>query len=276
VPDKVDRGYAHTNIQLYQQLQGEGYSIEEVGRVCQGYELARELFSCQYRPSGATFISHLVGTASILGTLRVPCEVVIAGLLHAAYPHGDFGEVRTGISDHKRRKVRVVIGEIAEAYIANYAMRKWDEQAILHHSQNLSNLSSIERNVLIMRLANELEDHLDLGILYCFNALNRQKSLQGNYSILVELATSLGYPTLGEEFHRIFHPLLHHPIPVGLTPLNAKKGVMLRIPLSYRQRLPHHLFKWLLGKWDGLRSVIIDLRTMLYCKAKRFHALVTK
>ena len=272
----MDRVYAHTNIQLYQQLQGEGYSKKEVGRVCQAYDLARELFSCQYRPSGKTLLSHLVGTASILGTMRVPCELVVAGLLHAAYAHGDFGGLRTGISNRKRRKVRMVIGEIAEAYIAQYALLTWNYQTILTSGQNLSNLSQVERNILVMRLANELEDHLYKGILYCSNAIGRQKGVQVLDNLLVELATSLGYPNLGAELEGIFRPIRHHPIPIGLIPRNSNRRCMLRIPLSYRQRFLRHLFEWLLGKWGGVHSVLIDLRIKLYRKAKRFQALGPK
>jgi len=272
----MNKVYAQTNIHLYQQLRGEGYSIEDVGRVCRAYELARELFSCQYRPSGKTLIAHLVGLASILGTLHVPCELVVAGLLHAAYAHGDFGGLRTGISDQKRRKVREVTGEIAETYVAGYSLLTWNHQTMLTSSQNVSNLSQIERNVLVMRLANELEDHLDSGILYCSNAIGRQKGLHIVDSLLIELAALLGYPALGAELERAFCPTREHPIPIGLTPLNANRRCMLRIPLSYRQRLPHRLFKWMPEKLSGFRSVLLNLSTKLPHKAKRFQSLWTR
>jgi hypothetical protein len=41
-----------------------------------------------YRPCGRPFINHLVGTASVLLFYGCPVQVVIAGLLHAIFTHG--------------------------------------------------------------------------------------------------------------------------------------------------------------------------------------------
>ncbi|MGB5708108.1 MAG: hypothetical protein WBM41_14910 [Arenicellales bacterium] len=75
---------AQTNLQLYNRLQELDYSHQALGDLRDTYDLARELFSGLYRPSGKTFIAHLVGTASILAECRVSIEVIKAGLMHAA------------------------------------------------------------------------------------------------------------------------------------------------------------------------------------------------
>ena len=77
--------YAQTNVQLFNQLRSQGYSQNDRERVREAYEFAMRLFTGLFLPSGKTFIDHLVGTASILTSLRMPVEVVVAGLIHAAY-----------------------------------------------------------------------------------------------------------------------------------------------------------------------------------------------
>ena len=64
------------------------------------------LFAGLFLPSGKTFIDHLVGAAGILlPYLHMPVELVAAGLIHAAYLHGDFGGATKGISEIKRKQL---------------------------------------------------------------------------------------------------------------------------------------------------------------------------
>ena len=79
-------GYAQTNIQLYRQLAELGYPSTDVSRVHRGHSLAMKLFTGLFRGSGRPFLAHLVGTASVLASVRVPIEVVTAGLLHTWRP----------------------------------------------------------------------------------------------------------------------------------------------------------------------------------------------
>ena len=72
--------YAQTNVQLFNQLQSEGYSARDRELVRLAYEFAMGLFTGLFLPSGKTFIDHLVGTASILTSLHVPVEVVAASV----------------------------------------------------------------------------------------------------------------------------------------------------------------------------------------------------
>ena len=88
--------YAQTNIQLFNQLQREGYGAADLEAVARAYDLAIALTTGRFRASGKTFIAHLVGTAGILGSLKAPGPLVVAGLLHAAYAAGDFGDDQSG------------------------------------------------------------------------------------------------------------------------------------------------------------------------------------
>jgi len=107
-----------------------------------------------------------VGTASVLVSLRARNPVVIPGLLHAVYTHGEFGHGWTGMSDAKRATIRQEVGEEIEDLIARYTRLTWMPNTIPGIRARLDAMSPLERDVLLVRLANELEDHLDLGILY--------------------------------------------------------------------------------------------------------------
>ena len=55
----------------------------------------------------------------------------------------------------------------------------------------LSALSADDRAVILMRLANELEDHLDLGIACCCDAEQRRQQIRGWLHVCVDLAEEL-------------------------------------------------------------------------------------
>ena len=101
--------YAQTNLQLYAQMLRAAYPETDVDRVRAAYEFALPLFAGAYRGSGKPFIAHLVGTASILVSIRARMPVVVAGLLHAVYASGEFGNGWRGDRD-SRRRVGIVCG----------------------------------------------------------------------------------------------------------------------------------------------------------------------
>ena len=122
--------YAQTNIQLFNQLHREGYRSAELETVVAAHELTTRLMTGQFRASGKTFIAHLVGTASILGSLHAPSPIVAAALLHAAYSAGDFGDDRLGASDAKRAQLRSAVGDEVEDYVWRYHNLSWDDQTV--------------------------------------------------------------------------------------------------------------------------------------------------
>jgi len=68
--------YAQTNVQLFNQLRRDGYSNNELSCIRNAYEHAKRLFTGLFLASGRTQIAHVVGTASILGSVHLPTEVV--------------------------------------------------------------------------------------------------------------------------------------------------------------------------------------------------------
>ncbi|HEY9297702.1 MAG TPA: HD domain-containing protein, partial [Phormidium sp.] len=190
--------YAQTNLQLFNQLSHTGYSKAELNLIYNTYQLVMELFTGSFRSSGKTFIAHLVGTASILASLGASGKVVAAGLLHAAYSNGDFGDGKKGINNARREKIRLAVGEEVEEYIVKYTALQWNEKAISTICDGIDTLSSIERDVLLIRLTNELEEYLDLGILYC-GSQKYQRYVNHSSHLMVKMAEELGFPTLAEQ-----------------------------------------------------------------------------
>jgi GTP pyrophosphokinase len=60
----------------------EHYSLADKDLVQRAYRMAEEAHRKQKRQSGGPYINHCLSVASILADLRVPPEVVVAGLLH--------------------------------------------------------------------------------------------------------------------------------------------------------------------------------------------------
>lgn len=134
--------------------------------MAQAYALACELFAASLRPSGKTFLAHVIGTASIAVDSGASADQAIAAILHAAYFHGDFGDGRTGTTDEKRAEVQRVVGPDAERLINDYAAWPWRERlAVLLHD-GAAALGPDERPIAHLRVANEIEDSLDLAVAY--------------------------------------------------------------------------------------------------------------
>jgi (p)ppGpp synthase/HD superfamily hydrolase len=172
-----------------------------------------QLFGSRFQSSGKHFLSHLVGTASILVALQQPIDIVAAGLLHTAYINGDFGTEPCGMTLEKRERVRGVVGDFTEDLIVHYTQLKWDSDTIPAIAARIDRLYSRERQVLLIRLANELENLLDLGILYCGNADQRRKQIGSSLYLFVKMSHRLGFPSLAQAFSRVFREVISSEIP---------------------------------------------------------------
>ncbi|NJL86942.1 MAG: hypothetical protein HC886_14795 [Leptolyngbyaceae cyanobacterium SM1_1_3] len=225
--------YAQTNIQLYNQLQTQRYQVEEIAAVRQAYSLTMSLFSGRFRPNGKSFIAHLIGTASILVEQNAKVQVIIAGLLHAAYPQGRFSDPRRGITAAKRSKVRSVVGLETEALIAGYATLLWNPKHVSGLLERVATLNTAEREVVLIRLANELEDHLDLGLRYG-GKFKPSVSSESAIKALCDLAASLNSPQLVHELANAFQATSKAEVPL---PLVAEEHASYSYEVSLGSRL---------------------------------------
>jgi hypothetical protein len=158
---------AQTNLQLQRQLELAGWSSHDRQRVADAYELAVQLFTGQYRSSGKTFLAHLCGTASITETAGGTIDETLAALVHAAYMEGDFGDGHRGRTAPKQAEVRVVLGTPAETLVAHYTEWPWRIRLPEVRDGGPGVLDDWERPIAFLRLANEIEDHVDFANDYC-------------------------------------------------------------------------------------------------------------
>lgn len=76
-----------TRAQLMDLARARGYGPNSLTLMSRGCDLAATLADGGFRPCGRPFVAHLIGTAGVLVRYDFCTEVVIAGLLHAAYTH---------------------------------------------------------------------------------------------------------------------------------------------------------------------------------------------
>jgi (p)ppGpp synthase/HD superfamily hydrolase len=124
------------------------YSATDIDCVRAAYELALRLFTGLYRGSGKPFLAHLVGTASILASVRARGPVVAAGLLHAAYTQGEFGNGWGGVAPEKRRRLQEAVGPEAEELVRQYTLLGWNERTIPKIHLDFDTLDYGARDVL--------------------------------------------------------------------------------------------------------------------------------
>ena len=226
--------YGQTIVQLQAQLTRARYSDTDREYLAHTYGLAADLFTGQFRGSGKTFIAHLVGTASILVAHGATAPLVAAGLLHAAYEQGDFGLGLSGRHVDKKTELTRTVGEEAEDYLERYFRLQWNRDTIMSLPARAATLTVTEQRVLLIRLANELEDHLDLGIQFCGNRAQRMARMDALGEDAVELARRLGYAALAEELSTAFADNRAAAVPLALKGQEAYSS--LRIPRSCARR----------------------------------------
>jgi (p)ppGpp synthase/HD superfamily hydrolase len=247
--------YAQTNLQLFNQLCANGYSDADMARILQAYKVAMQLFTGQFRVCGKTFISHVVGTASILCSLRSSANAVAAGLLHAAYTNGDFGDGTKGIAPLKRERLRREVGHDVEDYVSRYSALRWNKQTIPAIRDGFDALDPIDREVLLMRLANELEEYLDLGLIYGRD-LKQHTDAPHDINVVVEIAEKLGCPTLASELVKVYRESFLVAHPLELRTLSVQSYSTLIPPRSYRRRLSVLAYHWFERGYGSFRSAL--------------------
>lgn len=250
--------YAQTIVGLRGQLRRLGWDAADLRRVDEAYEVAMRLFTAQFRPTGDPFLAHLVRTASILAEVGAEPVVVVAGLLHSAYTHGEFGDGRRWPSETKRAEMRSALGSDGERLVYRYADFGWRD-VLGALPGTVGALSPDDRAVLLMRLANELEQCLEVATpddLQCLRQGAEAARLLGNPRLAATLesvdAGSAGV-AVAENGHR------RH---AGAVYYAGPDASFLLPPSSHRLRRTVALRNWLRGFTvvRALRRMIGDFR----------------
>jgi (p)ppGpp synthase/HD superfamily hydrolase len=193
-----------THLQLFRQMRGKGYSEAELAMVAKAYLVATELFANRFRPCGRPFVAHLVGASAILVWLKAPIHMVVAELLHAAYQEGDFPSSLEGMTPRKRKKLTAAIGAEAEALVAAYTVGSRSLTGLLASHARFNEMSTFERDILLMQLANELDDYRDFAGNHAANADERIAVIRQCGQHQVEMAEWLGRPELARALRETY------------------------------------------------------------------------
>jgi (p)ppGpp synthase/HD superfamily hydrolase len=245
---------AQTHLQLFQQMRTAGYRDDELTMVAQAYVVATNLFANRFRPCGRPFVVHLVGTSAVLVWLQAPIQMVVAGLLHAAYQEGDFPSSLQGMTPHKREVLRGAIGAEAEALVAAYTMGSRSLTGLLKSHARFNEMSPVERDILLIQLANELDDYRDFAGNHAGNADERLAVIQQCGRQQVEMAEWLGRPELAQALRATYAAALAAVVPAPLRSGFANGHAILpascqirfniltrRLGVKIRNRLRRHL-----------------------------------
>jgi hypothetical protein len=221
-----------TNIQLYGRLLADGRSAEELRQIHDSYNLAAKIFAGQIRPEGRPFTCHLVGVAGILAALGQPPYVICAALLHSALSQGDFGTGRGVVSGAARRYLARSVDPRTFALVDGYDRLAWSVDNLRAWTVAGSVGDENLQTLIIMRLANELEDALDGGL--DFSAKGDAHYQRIPPASVVVLAKVMG----GEKLAAALEATLSSAAPSHrFSFLRENRQVSLvEAPLSYRRK----------------------------------------
>jgi (p)ppGpp synthase/HD superfamily hydrolase len=245
---------AQTHLQLFQQMRSRGYSRDEVAMVAKAYGVAARLFANRFRPCGRPFVAHLVGSSAVLVWLKAPIQMVVAELLHAAYQEGDFPNSLEGMTPRKREALTAEIGTEAEALVAAYTVGSRSLTGILASHARFTQMSPLERDILLMQLANELDDYRDFAGNHCANAEDRIAVIRQCGQHQVEMAEWLGRPQFARALRETYAEAIAavDPPPVvsrfangyAILPASCRTRwniLARRLGVKIRNRLQRHL-----------------------------------
>ena len=232
--------YAQTIIQLFNQLLREGYSTRELCITRDTYGLAMRVFSGRFQASGKVFIAHGIGVASILASLHQPAEAVAAGLIHNVYRSGDFGDGKMDVTKVRRRFINNAVGKEVEEYAYRFHNFTSVPQtvALKGVEDTFDALSPIERNVVLILLADILEHHLDNGVLYRCNVEQRKQFARDFGNLIIRIAKRFGSSSLSSDFEEVLRETSAADIPSQFQNRNGRSQLYVIPPRNYRQRLP--------------------------------------
>lgn len=118
-----------------------------------------ELTAGGYRATGRPFYNHLIGVASITAMETHEIDLIIAALLHSIYELGRFpGWLLPPRLKARRELVANRIGNLTETIIYRYHTADWQYYL---NAENIPSLSPEEKNILLLKLADMLEDFIE-------------------------------------------------------------------------------------------------------------------
>ena len=194
------RVYALNYQQLIRQAIQEGFANAELSQLATAYDLGRRMTDGLYRKQNVPFICHLVRTGSIvMRETRDPISVVV-GMLHAVFfLHVFQGSTRRGPRASDRELIRIRLGADVEELIHEYSQFSWNASVAAYWADSSRVPDETTRRILILRLCDELEDHLDGAEAFVSGGAFRagDPSYGSEY---IALTHALGLAKLADDF----------------------------------------------------------------------------
>lgn len=254
---------ARTNVQLYNQLRVAGYTLDELALVHRSYRLAMTLYSGHFQADGTPFVSHVIGVSSIVAHLGLPPVIVAAACVHNVYTNGDFGDGRIRGKTRRRRKmVSDAAGIEVEACISRFSQVRLKQNSLSELRDRLDKLDTLDRQLIVMDLADVLEKYVDHSVLYYGDHRWMTDFVAENGTVLIDLAKCLGYPQLGAALHDAFEATALESVPESLRSDAHQKYVKLVMPNSCRLRTGTVVRQKALAVLQALRTALVtSIRT---------------
>jgi dTDP-4-dehydrorhamnose reductase len=209
------RDYAVTYPQFARQAIATGFDDHALRELRGAFEVAQRHYDGLYRASGQPFLCHMVRTASVLLAEGQPLPLVEAALIHSAYDaHRYEHSTRPWPAPRVRRRLRRDVGSDVEEIVWAFHELEWDrigtpELELLA----LARASLQHRAVLALCVANDLENHMDLGLLYRSGRRFKQR-IESDGPTIVRMARELGMTVVADELATVFQETLTEPLPV--------------------------------------------------------------
>jgi (p)ppGpp synthase/HD superfamily hydrolase len=198
------RTFAMTYPQLVMQAMAARLDELSLRRLRDAYDVVASVTEGVYGPAGTPAVCRIVRTASIVLAEGQPLEVVLAALLQA----DDGGSVVTGprrwlARRAQRRFLAALAGSSVDALVFEYRQLPWHSRvAVADHLEHLASYASSTRQALVMRLASELDAHLDGTALFADRHLDAgRRDARGGY---VTLARRLHRHALADDLEEAF------------------------------------------------------------------------
>ncbi|GLX79299.1 hypothetical protein tinsulaeT_26390 [Thalassotalea insulae] len=199
-----NQSYAQNYPQLFNQAIALKYSDEELRLLKKAFDFAQQFSHGVYRAQGIPLINHLVRTASIVMHNKQAISLVIVSLLHAVYVIHKFDHsVRTAEITSRSEELVALFGhDINQLIIAYEELHWYKQEEIKAYLAQAERLPQQTKDLILIRLANELEDHLDLAMSYSSDERIQRRSFAYGYEC-VELAKHIGFIDIGEQIKSI-------------------------------------------------------------------------
>jgi len=225
---------ARTNVQLMNQLIRQGRGETMLKRVYDAYDLTVDLYSGYFHGDGKPFVNHVIAVASIIAYLGQPDDLVVTAVVHNIYGNGDFGDgERNVVTPARQARVRAVVGRRVDDLLVRFRevrIRRSLDRVL----QGFDALSEVDRQLLLMDLADHYEKFLDGALAYYGDCSWIIDFDVPNLPKMIELAQRLGHPQLGRMFADVVREQLEwmERVPDFLRTKEGQKYMALRIPGS--------------------------------------------